>query len=283
MDIQTRPQWQYRVETIPSAFDDIRLPDLDETPRQDAEWCEVCVDGQVQRIRFHNYGDIYKIPGLYEALFYETLKCSSPSRVVGLLAEVLGDFDEEPTSLRVLDVGAGNGMVGDELHRVGAERIVGVDIIPEAEEATERDRPGVYADYHTVDLTDLPEDVEKILRNHKLNCMTTVAALGFGDIPARAFLTSLDLIDTPGWVSFNIKEAFMKETDTTGFCRLIQDLARDEILQVQATRRYCHRHSVSGEPLHYVAVVARKLAEVPDELLDFEQSDLIGRYETAEA
>ena len=64
--------------------------------------------------------------------------------------------NETAAKLRVLDVGAGNGMVGEELDRMGARHIVGVDIIPEAKEAAERDRPGVYDDYFVVDLTDVP-------------------------------------------------------------------------------------------------------------------------------
>ena len=35
---------------------------------------------------------------------------------------------------------AGNGMVGQELRAIGAEHIVGIDIIPEAATATARDR-----------------------------------------------------------------------------------------------------------------------------------------------
>ena len=46
--------------------------------------------------------------------------------------------NETAAQLRVLDVGAGNGMVGEELDRMGAKHIVGVDIIPEAAEAAQR-------------------------------------------------------------------------------------------------------------------------------------------------
>ncbi len=50
------------------------------------------------------------------------------------------------TLLRVLDLGAGNGVVGEELKKRGVSRLVGVDIITEAQAATERDRPGVIND-----------------------------------------------------------------------------------------------------------------------------------------
>jgi SAM-dependent methyltransferase len=245
-----------------------RLPQATDHLDQDREWCEIHADGSWERLRFHDYDRIYEVPGLYEALFYETLECSSPQRVGGLLSEVLKDHRFPPHKLRVLDVGAGNGMVGEELQELGATHLTGVDIIPEARDATLRDRPDLYDSYLVTDLTDLPEDQEKLLRQQRLNCLSTVAALGYGDIPARAFLTALDVIDTPGWVAFNIKERFLYESDTTGFAALIDRLRRDRVLRIEAFRRYRHRLSLDGQPLHYVAMVAAKLRNVPDEYLE---------------
>jgi predicted TPR repeat methyltransferase len=108
-------------------------------------------------ILFHNYDEVFDIPGLYETLFYDTLDCCSPSYVVNLLEDVANEWDAELSNFRVLDVGAGNGMVGDELRNRGASKVVGVDIIEEAKEATLRDRPGVYDDYRVADLTNLPK------------------------------------------------------------------------------------------------------------------------------
>ena len=33
---------------------------------QDHEWCVARVDGEWREIRFHDYGKVYEIPGLYE-------------------------------------------------------------------------------------------------------------------------------------------------------------------------------------------------------------------------
>lgn len=264
------PRWLSRVEEIPSQVEDIRLPDSHGLP-QDREWCEAMVAGRTRRFRFHTYGELYKVPGLYEKLFCETLECCSPSCVAHLLDEVLSGFEEDPEELRVLDVGAGNGMVGDELAAMGAERIVGIDIVPEARDAADRDRPGVYGDYLVTDLTDLPEHEEEMLRNEDFNCLTTVAALGFGDIPPKAFAKALDVITVPGWLAYNIKEDFLREEDSTGFCRLIRQLCREEVVQIQAYWRYRHRFSVAGKPLHYVAVVARKLRDLPDDIAELWQ------------
>jgi 2-polyprenyl-3-methyl-5-hydroxy-6-metoxy-1,4-benzoquinol methylase len=261
----TEPRWRERLQRIQSRVDAIRMPRQEgHEPSQDHEWCEVVIDGSRRQIRFHDYHEIYRIPGLYEKLFYEKLKCCSPARVARLLTEVLRDFGPAPEELKVLDVGAGNGMVGEELAALGASAVYGIDIIPEAKQATLRDRPEIYKDYFVADLTDLPEPIEERLRRADLNCLTTVAALGFGDIPPKAFAKALDLLATPGWTAFNIKEDFLNERDGAGFSRLIRQLTRDEVIQVQAYRRYRHRLSMTGKPLHYVAMIARKLKDVPD-------------------
>ena len=50
------------------------------------------------------------------------------------------------------DLGAGNGLVGQELQKFGVARLVGVDISAQAAIAVLRDRPGVYDDYHEMDM-----------------------------------------------------------------------------------------------------------------------------------
>lgn len=260
--------WRNRFEQIENEVEDIRFPDNDDGVDQDEEWCEVVVKGKRRRIRFHNYTEVFRIPGLYEELFYEQLKCCSPSYITNLLESVVHEYGENPDEFRVLDVGAGNGMVGDELTRLGVESIVGVDIIPAAKEATLRDRPEVYDAYRVADLTDLSETDEESLRRKRLNCLTTVAALGFGDIPPLAFAKALDLIATPGWLAFNVKESFLREEDETGFSKLIRRLNREGFIQTLCYRRYQHRVSMTGQPLYYVAVIARKLRDLSNDLLE---------------
>lgn len=265
----TSPQWHQRMEEIESEVEAIYLPEAAANGvAQDQEWCEAIVQGEKRRFRFHDYDRLYEVPGLYERLFYEELECCSPTKIADLMADLLEDFGDPDDELRVLDIGAGNGMVGDELKARGIKELVGIDIIPQAKDAAYRDRPDVYDDYRVVDLTNLAEQEEERLRKHSLNSLTSVAALGFGDIPAEAFIKALDLIETPGWVAFTIKEEFLYEQDTTGFARLIRTLCRERILQMQAYRRYRHRLSIAGEPLYYVAMVALKRLDLPDWLID---------------
>jgi hypothetical protein len=251
----------------------IRFPDASETLSQDEEWAEVLLDGEWRRFRLHDYDELYKVPGLYESLYYRALRCNSPVRVVSLLAETLEDHYVPPETLRVLDFGAGNGMVGYELQSIGVSTVVGVDLIPEAKESTLRDRAWCYADYFVADLTALPEEVARQIRDYQLNCLTCVAALGFGDIPADAFLTAIDLLEPTAWIAFNIKEDFMQDRDESGFAKLIRALGREDVIQMQAFRRYQHRISIKGEALYYGAMIATKSKAVPESMKGVDWAD----------
>jgi len=171
------------------------------------------------------------------------------------------------SDLNVLDIGAGNGMVGEQLMDRGAECVIGIDIIPEAAEAALRDRPNVYENYYVADLTDLPNRVETKLEEKDFNCMTIVAALGFGDIPPAAFAEGFNMINTPGWVAFNIKDEFVCESDATGFCTLINRMVEDEVIEVKNKRKYRHRICQDGKPLYYYALVGEKKSNIPGAMI----------------
>jgi hypothetical protein len=254
-------------ETAESAYP-IRFPDEHRAGAcaQDQEWCEVYVNAEWRRMRLHDYDEIYNIPGLYEYLFGDLLRCRSPQRVVGLLGEVLRDWKVLPTQLSVIDLGAGNGMVGQQLRLLGIRHLVGADIIRAAADAVQRDRPGLYDDYIVSDFCKLSAEDRARAQAHAPNCLTSISALGFGDIPPAAFGAAFNLISTPGWLAFNIKESFLNGNDETGFSRLIRAMSEREIIQIQAYRRYSHRLSVAGKPLNYVALIARKLRPMPQSL-----------------
>lgn len=229
---------------------------------QDEEWCEVEIDGERRRIRFHDYHELYAIPGLYEHVFYDHLKCDSPRTVCALLSKDLAESGIDPAELRVLDVGAGNGIVGEELTKLDVETIVGIDIVDEAAEAAKRDRPGVYDDYLIADLTDLTPKEQRSLDERRFNCLVTVAALGFGDIPPEAFVTAYNMVEPGGRIVFNIKERFIDEGDKSGFQSLIEEALDDGTLELKGEHHYRHRLSLAGNPLNYVAIVAEKRTDL---------------------
>ena len=217
-----------------------------------------------RKIRFHDYDEIYRRPGLYEQIFYDRLKCQSPAKVASILQSAVLQSGQPSTTLRVLDLGAGNGIMGEELRRLGVARLVGADILPEAHEACLRDRPEVYDEYLVCDITDLDEETLDEIESWSLDCLTMVAALGFGDIPAAAFVTAFNLIDVGGWVAFNVKETFLDNRETTDFSRVARELVFTDYLEIHHLERYRHRLSIDGEPIFYYAVAGQKTADAPE-------------------
>jgi SAM-dependent methyltransferase len=226
-----------------------------------------------RRLRFHDYDKIYRVPGLYEQLFYDRLKCISHRKVCDILKTTVEQAQQSPTELRVLDLGAGNGMVGEALKGLGVSRIVGVDIIPAAAAAAERDRPGIYDDYYIVDLTQLSDEEREELESWSLDCLTAVAALGFGDIPPKAFMQAFNLLESNSWVAFNIKETFLDNSDKSGFSRAIRELIFSEYLNLHHLERYRHRFSIDGTPLYYFAIAGKKNADIPEGFLTGIEAD----------
>ncbi len=224
-------------------------------------------DKEKKKIRFHDYDQIYNMPGLYEQIFYDRLKCSSPTKVAQILKSAIKQTDEHFSELRVLDLGAGNGLMGDAFKEYGVSRLIGVDIIPEAKTATERDRPHLYDAYYVSDFCNLTDDEREEYLSWSLNCLTVVAALGFGDIPTKAFIEAFNMIQSPGWVGFNIKETFLNETDDAGFSRMIRELIFSNYMDIYHLERYRHRLSIEGEPLYYYAIGARKKADIPESIM----------------
>jgi SAM-dependent methyltransferase len=229
---------------------------------QDETYFYLQGSGKQRKIRFHDYDEIYQVPGLYEQIFYDRLKCTSPNKVASILEAAIKQSNDNFTELRVLDLGAGNGMMGEELKKHGVSRLIGVDIIPEAYEATIRDRPGLYDEYYIEDFTNLDNEKKENIASWQCDCMVTVAALGFGDIPTMAFIEAFNIIKAEGWVAFNIKESFLDNSDETGFSKMIRELIFSEYLDVYYIERYRHRLSIEGEPLFYYAVVGRKNSDV---------------------
>ncbi len=242
----------------------IQFPPIEDNQLdQDQAFFYLKEDGKREKILFHDYDRIYGYPGLYEQLFYDRLKCTSPAKVTETLKHTIDVNKQHFSEMRVLDFGAGNGMVGEELKKIGVARIIGADIISEAKAATERDRTGIYDEYYVNDFTDLQQaDIDK-MKAWNLNALMTVAALGFGDIPPLAFVQALNVIDEQGWVAFNIKETFLYETDTTGFSNLIRELIFSDYLNIHHLERYRHRFAIDGSPLYYFSVICWKKAHVP--------------------
>ena len=137
---------------------------------QDEAYFYLQGSGGQRKIRFHDYDEIYQVQGLYEQVFYDRLKCTSPTKVTAIFESSVKQSEDNFTELRVLDLGAGNGMMGEELKKHGVSRLVGVDIIPEAYDATVRDRPGIYDAYYVEDFTKLTKEKKEDIASWQCDC-----------------------------------------------------------------------------------------------------------------
>ncbi|WP_170161727.1 methyltransferase domain-containing protein [Desulfosoma caldarium] len=233
---------------------------------QDEEWIYVEKNGRRLKLRLHDYGKLYKIPGLYEQIYYEKLKCNSHNVVCSLLGEALQETADDEDQLRVLDFGAGNGMVGEKVRDMGCDLLVGVDILPEAKEAAERDRPGVYDRYYVLNLADLEENIRARLEAYHFNTLVTVSALGFNDIPIKGFLNAFNLLEDGAWVAFNIRDRFLSDDDQSGYRQALESMIQNNF-EIAKETPYCHRLSITGDELCYHAIVGRKTGDVDVESL----------------
>jgi hypothetical protein len=157
--------------------------------------------------------------------------------------------------------------VAEELQKLGADHLLGLDILEEARQAAERDRPGLYDSYFVADLCDPDAETDRALSEAELNCLTSVAALGFGDIPPSAFANAFNYVVAGGLVAFTLRDRFLAETDQSGFRRLIARMLSESVAVPLGERRYVHRLSTSGEPLYYVVMVVEKTRDIPSDWL----------------
>lgn len=245
----------------------VEIPILKQEIGQDEEFVVIDSGELREKVKLNDYRKIYSVPGLYEKIVYDLLECKSPRKVAELLEAEMLKEEREPNELSVLDVGAGNGIVGEELHRIGVNDIVGIDIIEEAREAMKRDRPDIYSEYHVVDLTDLESGERENLEEKNMNCLVTVAALGFGDIPPLAFANAINIINDDSWVALSIKQDFLSDEDKSGFSSFVDELVEEDVLHIRNRENYVHRKSLRGKDLRYEAIIAKKFQEIPDRII----------------
>ena len=116
----------------------------------------------------------------------------------------------------------------------------------------------MYSEYHVCDLLSPPAAVRGRLESARFNAMTSVAALGFGDVPPEVFLAAFDLVDDGGWVAFTIKEDFL---EGRGPLRLLRPDRPDALRRAARGARAAPLPAPprrARPPLHYVAMVGVK-------------------------
>ncbi len=214
-------------------------------------------DGHRETMRLHEYGRVYAIPGLYEEVVQARLECASPATLAESLTREVVARGEEPQHLRALDLGAGNGVVAEELRDRGVTaQLVGLDSEPEAGPAARRDRPGLYAEYLTGTLEDVA--VGPLVERQQLNCLIGAGALGLGHISTKDFASAWDAFPKGAWLAVTFPDSVLSR-DGDDLSAYISALRRSEHgSEVTHLSRFRHRLRMNGQPIFYYVMVARR-------------------------
>lgn len=213
-----------------------------------------------RRFSIHDYSDIYQIPGLYEYVVCDTLNYQAPQIITKLLMEQVHQDNLTANDLQVLDVGAGNGLSGKTLADAGVTSIVGLDIIPEAAIANQRDYPGVYQKYYVEDLTSLSKKTHQELMSQQFNVLLLSGSLYH--LPTTAFDNALSFLTIGGWFVVTLRQAAREQNKLNSAYHLFEQLVQKQSLEIMVEQTYQQRLSVRGEPIMGQAIVAKKLTEI---------------------
>jgi predicted TPR repeat methyltransferase len=240
---------------------EVSLPDAAAQNGREAGYCLVEDGGALRQVRFRADSRLWEWPGVYEHLVRNLLRGNAPGAICHLLDRQLRNNHYNPSSLRVIDLGAGNGWMGEELSSLGVEEIVGVEVTAAAAAAVERDHPDVYRDYLSLDMRRLSEGQRDELMNYDFNCLVCVDPLAAEEPAANAFTEAFNLIAPDGWAAFHLSSDTAEGGKDSRFARLIHRIIQSGAMNVATQQRYRHRFSTYGEPLFHVGVIARKVRD----------------------
>lgn len=219
----------------------------------------IYTDGRREQMRLHEYDRVYAVPGLYEEVVQNRLQCASPSVLSKALVKHVSQCGENPSALRLLDIGAGNGVVGEELRRHGVNGVlVGMDSEGGARDAAERDRPGLYVEYLIGDLADL--SISSLAEKYSLTGMVGAGALGLGHVSAANLKAAWQLFRPGAWLAVTLPEDLVN-ADGEELSDFITALRTGETnTKVIEFSRFRHRFRMSGEPIYYYLMVAHRMS-----------------------
>ena len=214
-------------------------------------------DGTIDRFRLHEYDRLYAVPGLYEEVVQRRLKSASATVLAERLVACAAEAGIRAGELAVFDLGAGNGVSGTELRSRGVRTIVASDGIAAARDAAQRDRPGLYAEYLVGDTDDLPQ-VPDLIDAHGLNALVCAGALGLGHITADSFHRLWSAFPAAAWFSVSLHEDLAEPGGSDFGDYLAGFETRADGGEILVREPFRHRLTMAGDPITYVAIVARK-------------------------
>ena len=208
-------------------------------------------DGSLRETGMHDYAALYAVPGLYEAVYYLALEGRSPRLLAAALADAVPEA--ERPQRRVLDVGAGTGVVGEALADAGFRRISGTDLEPASALALQRDRPEVYGAVRTLDLTALTADDRRWVEEVAPDVVTVAGAVGFGHMPVEAFVALSRLLPAGVLLALTVARDLEQAPELAAHAALLLGPA----YEVVGRREGVHRKGPDG-PMEVAALVLRR-------------------------
>jgi hypothetical protein len=242
---------------LPQAYS-IRFPD------DEPDTFEIRIDNEWKSLNLRDREQIFTKPGLYEQLVCDILRCHAATKLANLFLSVLHERDLSPTILSVLDLGASNGVVAEEMRRIGVSSVVGIDPLPEARDAAERDRWGIYDDYIVSDLSNPSRSLNKRLIALDPDVLVMAGAPASHDVSLHTFAVAFNAVRTTGWLVLSTPDVVAH--DSSPLQQLLHDMVEKRIVQLEASRRYVHSLNPDGRKIERVAVIARKLTDLPDDM-----------------
>lgn len=239
----------------------VALPDGAAQSGKEPGYCMVDDGGTWRQVRFRGDSRLWEWPGVYESLVRTLLRGNAPGAIAHLLDRQLRAAGRRAADLRAIDLGAGNGWMGEELLSLGVTEVVGVDATHAAAAAAERDHPDVYKSYLVLDMRRLSEAQRDELMNFDFNCLVCVDALAADEPAANAFTEGFNLLAPDGWVAFHLNAETAEGGRDSRFARLIHRMIQSGAMNVATQQRYRHRFTSHGTPVFHIGVVARKVRD----------------------
>jgi len=204
-------------------------------------------DGQVKVIKSWDYVFIYSIPYLYGKLFCDLLGYKGFQELGDLL---LKHAPERFKGLQVLDVACGSGLMGKFLKEASPlkiESIVGVDVLPEAITALNRDYPNIYDSAFVIS-----KEIDfQHLRNYSFNCLSICG--GANQVKLEEIKKYINCLSNGAYVVFNLR---IEDKENTR--KRILDWM-DKELSFCESKIYNHRQLGNGSIVRHEAFLYEKI------------------------
>lgn len=242
----------------PENSPDTETPNEGSPAGQGEERIEFEAAGQRRRLELSDREGVLGVPGLTESLLKGLLRCETPARAVDDLERAMKAENTSLEGRRVIELAAGCGVVGERLREAGAKRLLGIDPLRAGADAVQRDRPETY-DWYQVCNPALPNaEADLRIKEFMPDTLVMVELFGGPILPGRALQRTVEHLPEGGWIALSLEEKRLNPEVAEDVGHVLAELELAGTLEVLSRERYVHRQRVSGDPVHHVALVARK-------------------------